>query len=195
MVLVRNRSLIVGSLLVAVLSLQVWILRGSAEEPKEKKLGPEWKKTDEGYEKTVPVKVFRRVNSDFNSYTVPLEHGRSVTVIETDNGRLCDLNVNHAVGKDVHRECGIRIVHAKPGEPQSYDVNLRGTIYFDLNADGRIDRLYNRSKGKPEGSFLLLDEDWLRVEDSKTPDETAWGEGRKVQYQLKDGKWTAKPQK
>jgi hypothetical protein len=189
------RWFVVGSLLTAVLTLQVLFLKSQAADPPEKKLGPEWKKVDEGFEKTIQVKVFRRANSDFNSYTVPLEHGRTITVTETDSGRLCDLNVNHTFGKELNQECGIRILHAKPGEPQSYDVNLRGTIYFDLNADGRIDRLYNRSKGKPEGSYLLLDEDWLGVEDSKVPGESAWGEGRKIQYQLKDGKWTATPQK
>jgi hypothetical protein len=192
---VPYRWFVVGSLLTAVLTLQVLLLKSQAADPPEKKLGPEWKKVDEGLEKTIQVKVFRRANSDFNSYTVPLEHGRTITVTEKDNGRLCDLNVNHTVGKEVNRECGIRILHAKPGEPQSYDVNLRGTIYFDLNADGRLDRLYNRSNGKPEASYLLLDEDWLWVEDSKTPDESAWGEGRKVRYQLNDGKWTATPQK
>jgi hypothetical protein len=191
------RSITVCALLVAVLTFQVFILRGDGAEPKERKLGPEWKKTVDGYEKTIEVKVYRHAHASANAnfYTLPLEHGRSVTVTELDSGHLCEVAMGEAQGQVRSTECSIRAVYAKAGEPKSYDVNLRGTIYFDLNADGRLDRLYNRSKGKPEGSYLLLDTDWVRVEDSKVPGETAWGEDRKVQYTLKDGKWVAEPQK
>lgn len=166
------------------------------------KFGPEWtlNKEKDIYYKKMEIPVGRRNNgAEWAWYTVEMEKN-TVQIRESDNN--AGVTVSAAPKGDLGAQYGeLQVYKDDKGKVRETTITLSKNIYFDLDGDGVIDALYDKTKsdGVP---MVIFEGRFVRVEDSKSGFRTAkgekpkkWGIGRKVQYVFDKGVWNEVPLK
>jgi hypothetical protein len=172
---------------------------GAADE-KRRAFGPEWKKVDPqsdlgkfGYEYERAVNVtIRHTYGNVAGFELPLECGDRAAGHELDDNAGATVEIR---SRESETYGGFAVSKDPKGKPESYTLSAGPNRYFDLDADGMIDAMYdNRDKrGVP---MILFEGRFVPVEDQRSlfrraPGETlkVWGVGRNEAYEFTKGRW------
>ncbi len=130
--------------------------------------------------------MIRHDGGNLSAYTVPLAKD-TVGIVETDDNRGFEVRG--------HPHGSFGVVKDEKGKVTELSARLRDNIYFDLDADGMIDALYDNRGGK-QIPLIVFEGRFVEVEDHKAvfrraPNEKlrVWGLERKVQYVFDKGSW------
>lgn len=183
--------------LVAVL---VCCLVVNAADTKRRAFGPEWKKVDPQsdlgkfgieYERTVNVPI-RHSYGNVASFEVPLECSDTVGVTEVDDNAGASVRIR---SRDGAAYGGFEVAKDPKGKAESFTVTVGPNLYFDLDADGTFDAMYDH-RPNSSGPKIHFEGKFIPVEDNKSVFRTArgqtlkvWGVGRGEAYEFAGGQW------
>ncbi|MBX9583168.1 MAG: hypothetical protein K2X87_22915 [Gemmataceae bacterium] len=152
-----------------------------------RKFGPEWTLIGGMYERAVVVRVSHHPGGNVSGYTVPLEDG-AVRIWEVDGG------LGHTLVSDGHGE--FKVQKDGQGKAVRFTVWLKGCRYFDIDADGMVDAVYDNRDGR-DALMILLDGRLVRVRNQDRAafqlpvggNKTAEGFDTGVKYEFEKGAW------
>jgi hypothetical protein len=173
----------------------------SAADEKRRTFGPEWKKIDPQsdlgkfgyeYERTVNVTI-RHSYGNVAGFEVPLECGDSISAYETDDNAGANVEIR---SRDMATYGGFEMSKEK-GKAVSFTVRAGPNLYYDLDADGQFDAMYDNRSQPARKPMILFDGRFVPVEDQKSLFRVArgetpkvWGVGRNEAYEFTQGRWS-----
>jgi hypothetical protein len=183
------RTLPLGAVLVCCLTV-------SAADEKRRAFGPEWKKVDGPiageYERSIKV-TFLHSPSNVANFQVPLECGDHLWGYEIDDNAGSCVEIRPRSGAPYG---GFEVSKNPKGKAESFTVRVGPNLYFDLNADGEFDAMYDH-RADTRGPKILFEGKFVPVADSKVVFRGArgetlkvWGVGRGESYEFVNGKWS-----
>jgi hypothetical protein len=174
----------------------------SAADEKRRAFGPEWKKIDPKsdlgkfgceYERPVTVAV-RHTYGNVAGFEVPLECGDVVGAHEIDADAGSAVRVRARDGQTYGE---FEVSKGPKGKAESFTVTVGPNRYFDLDADGQFDAMYDNRSQFARKPMILFDGRFVPVEDQKSLFRAArgetiqvWGVGRTEQYEFAKGRWS-----
>ncbi|MBX9622755.1 MAG: hypothetical protein K2X82_02980 [Gemmataceae bacterium] len=122
-----------------------WGAATFAAGDESRKFGPEWTKVGNWYYRAAVVEVSHSPGGNVSGYRVPLENGE-VRIHETDDDDGLTLVIPG--NGEFH-------VQKAGGKAARFTVWLKGCRYYDLDADGMVDVVYDNRGGRGVESILL----------------------------------------
>jgi hypothetical protein len=180
------KRFVVCFMCVAVVIIGWNMTRATPDAPR--KFGPEWTKNGDQYRRKMEITVVHGAGGNLSAYSVPLERD-TVGIVETDDNRGFELRG--------HPHGSFGVVKDEKGKVTELSTQMRDNIYFDLDADGMIDALFDNRGGK-QTALIVFGGRFVEVEVNKAgfrhaPNEKlrVWGLGRHVEYVFDKGSWHA----
>lgn len=166
-----------------------------AADQKRRAFGPEWKKADgpiaDEYERSIKV-TFLHSSGNVAGFTMPLECGDHLWGNEIDDNAGSDVEIRPRDGMPYG---GFEVSKDPKGKAETFTVKVGPNLYYDLDADGVLDAMYDHRPGS-RGPKILFEDKFIPVEDSRVIFRCARGEtlsvsgiGRAESYEFKNGRW------
>jgi hypothetical protein len=126
--------------------------------------GPEWKPVGGGgeHERTVSV-TFRHSSGNVAGFQLPLECGDHLWGHETDDNAGSAVEIRPRDGRPYG---GFEVSKAANGKATQFTVRVGANIYLDLDADGTLDAMFDRTSDA-QGSKILFEGKFIPVETGK----------------------------
>jgi hypothetical protein len=163
--------------------------------------GPEWKKTHSqsewakagfDYERTVNV-TFHHSSGNVAGFQLPLESGDTVWGYEVDGDSGSNVEIRSRQGVPYG---GFEVTKGPNGKPESFTVSVGPNRYYDLDADGVFDAMYDHRSKSGRVPMILFDGRFVPIRDQLSLFSCARGETLKVrgiglneEYEFTKGRW------